>query len=262
VTGLAAALWSEMLKARRSMMSLTTALGVAILPLAGGLFMIILKDPQAAREMGLISTKAQIVAGVADWPAYVGILLQGTAAAGAVIFALITAWVFGSEFSNRTSTDLLALPTPRSSIVAAKFLLIGIWTFALGLLIYFEGLAVGFAVDIPGWSAALAWETLRALVAIAFLTFMLMPLVAFLASAARGYMAPMGWAFFTLAVAQIAAVLGWGDWVPWAVPALLSGAAGRQVSGLGTHSYIMVSLAFLFGALATAAWWQSADHSR
>ena len=50
--------------------------------------------------MGLISTKAQIVAGVADWPAFFGILLQGSAIAGAIIFALITAWVFGGEFST------------------------------------------------------------------------------------------------------------------------------------------------------------------
>jgi hypothetical protein len=146
-----AALWAELLKARRSMMSIMTALGVTALPLAAGLFMVILKDPVAARDMGLISTKAQIVAGSADWPAFVGILLQGTAAAGSVIFALITAWVFGSEFSDRTSTELLALPTPRHVIVVAKFLLLGIWIGALGLLIYLE--ARGWhLVRIPGWS--------------------------------------------------------------------------------------------------------------
>ena len=176
-----AALWAELLKARRSLMSLMTALGVAILPLAGGLFMIILKDPEAARDMGLISTKAQIVAGAADWPAYVGILLQGTAAAGAVIFALITAWVFGGEFSNRTNTELLALPAPRAVIVAAKFTLIALWTGVLGLLIYLEGLGVGHLVRIPGWSAGVGWSLLGALGAITLLTFMLMPLVALLA---------------------------------------------------------------------------------
>ena len=129
-----AAFWAEMLKARRSMIVLLTALGVAMLPLAGGLFMIILKDPEAARNMGLISAKAQIMAGTADWPAYFGILLQGTAVAGAVIFALITSWVFGSEFSNRTNTQLLALPTPRHVIVVAKFALLALWIIALGLL--------------------------------------------------------------------------------------------------------------------------------
>jgi len=212
--------------------------------------------------MGLISTKARIVAGVADWPAYVSILLQGTAAAGAVIFALITTWVFGSEFSNRTNTELLALPAPRGAIVAAKFVLIALWTSALALLICLEGLAVGHLVRIPGWSAGMGWNLLGALGAITFLTFMLMPLVALLASAARGYIAPMGWAFFTLALAQIAAVLGWGDWVPWSVPALLSGAGGAEASVLGVHSYAVVVLAFTAGVAATVMWWQRADQSR
>ena len=257
-----AAFWGELLKARRSTISALTAAGVAMLPLAGGLFMVILKDPAAARNMGLISTKAQITAGVADWPAYIAILLQGTAAAGAVIFALITAWVFGGEFSNRTNTGLLALPTPRHAIVAAKFALVAIWTLLLGSLIGCEGLVVGFLVDIPGWSVDLAWHFLNSMLVITLLTFMLMPLVALLASAGRGYLPPMGWAFFTLVVAQIAAVLGWGDWVPWSVPALLSGAGGAQASGLGPHSYIVVLVTFLAGWFATVMWWQRADQSR
>jgi ABC-2 type transport system permease protein len=257
-----AAFWAELLKARRSLISVLTALGVAFLPLAGGLFMIILKDPLAARNMGLISAKAQIIAGVANWPAYFGILLQGTAVAGAVVFALITTWVFGGEFSNRTNTELLALPAPRATIVAAKFSLIALWTLALGALIYLEGLGVGFLVAIPGWSEEMAWTSLGSLAAITFLTFLLMPLVALLASAGRGYLPPMGWAFFTLALAQIAAVLGWGDWVRWSVPALLSGAAGPRASGLGLHSYAVVLLAFLAGVIGTIMWWRRADQSR
>jgi ABC-2 type transport system permease protein len=257
-----AAFWAELLKARRSLMSLMSALGVAILPLAGGLFMIILKDPEAARSMGLISTKAQIVAGTADWPAFFGILLQGTAIAGAVIFALITSWLFGSEFSYRTNTQLLALPTPRATIVTAKLGLLAIWIMALIALIYVEGLVLGSLVDIPGWSSSLALSSLNSLVIIALLTYMLMPLVALLASAGRGYLPPMGWALFTVALAQIAAVLGWGDWVPWSVPALLSGAAGAQAAALGVHSYVVVMLAFAVGVVATLMWWTRADQSR
>jgi len=257
-----AAFWAELLKARRSMMSFMTALGVAILPLAGGLFMLILKDPEAARSMGLISTKAQIVAGTADWPAYFGILLQGMAAAGAVIFALITAWVFGGEFSNRTNTELLAQPAPRTAIVASKFALVALWVLALGVLVGLEGLAIGFFLEIPGWSPPWAWSSFGSLLAITLLTFMLMPPVALFASAGRGYLPPMGWAFFTLALAQIAAVLGWGDWIPWSVPAMLSGAAGPGASVLGLHSYAVLLLTFVGGVVATVLWWQYADQSR
>jgi len=256
-----AALWAELLKARRSMMSVMTAIGISILPLMGALFIIILKDPERALQMGLISAKAKMLVGVADWPAYFGILLQGTAAAGAVIFALVASWVFGGEFSNRTAKELLALPTSRATIVTAKIVMLALWDMGLALLLFVIGLVVGSLLDIPGWSMQLILASLGGLMLIAFLTFMLMPLVALLASVGRGYMPPMGWAFFTLALAQIAAVLGWGDWVPWSVPALLSGAAGADTAQLGLHSYVMVLLAFVAGVVATLLWWQRADQS-
>jgi ABC-2 type transport system permease protein len=72
--------------------------------------MIILKDPEAARSMGLISAKAQMVAGVADWPTYYNVLAQAVAVGGGILFAIIAIWVFGREFSDRTAKELLALP--------------------------------------------------------------------------------------------------------------------------------------------------------
>jgi ABC-2 type transport system permease protein len=123
MNALLSAFWAETLKARRSKVSVLTAAGFLILPLMAGLFMIILKDPERARAMGLISVKAQLAAGVADWPTFFGMLTQGTAIGGAFLFAIITAWVFGREFSDRTAKELLALPTPRAVIVGAKFIL-------------------------------------------------------------------------------------------------------------------------------------------
>ena len=76
MNGLGSALWAETLKLRRSKVPLFTAAGFSIAPLVGGLFMIILKDPAAARSMGLISTKAQLVGGVADWTMFFSILAQ------------------------------------------------------------------------------------------------------------------------------------------------------------------------------------------
>ena len=82
MNALLAALWAETLKARRSKASLLTVIGFALFPLVSGLFMMILKDPQAAQSMGLISVKAQLVAGTADWPAFFDMLLQATAMGG------------------------------------------------------------------------------------------------------------------------------------------------------------------------------------
>jgi len=153
-----AALWGEALKARRTALLGFSVLAICLLPGVGGLFMIILKDPAAAKGLGLISTKAQLMAGVADWPTYLGILSQGLAVAGSLIFGLITAWVFGREFAERTAKELLAVPTPRSVIVAAKLIVTLTWALALTLIVIVLGFGVGWAVDIPGGSTELAWS--------------------------------------------------------------------------------------------------------
>lgn len=256
------ALWAETLKARRSKISVLTAAGFLILPLIAGLFMIILKDPERARAMGLISVKAQLTTGVADWPTFFGMLAQGTAIGGAMVFAIITAWVFGREFSDHTAKEVLALSTPREVIVGAKFVVIALWMLGLTLMIFVAGFGIGEAVNIPGGSPELAWASFWSLLLIALLTFMLMPFVALFASAGRGYLPPLGWAFLTMVLAQIAAVLGWGDWLPWSVPALFSGMAGPRAQHLGLHSYLLVLLAFITGIAATFVWWRSADQAQ
>ncbi len=256
------ALWAETLKARRSKVPLLTVIGFSLAPIVGGLFMIILKDPEAARSMGLISTKAQITVGVADWPTYFGLLAQSVAIGGAIVFAIITIWVFGREFSDRTAKELLSLPTSREAIVGAKFLVIAIWTLALTLLVFGFGLVVGNLVVIPGWSTELMQTAFRDVLVSAALTIVLMPYVALMASIGRGYLPPFGWAIFIMFLSQIAAVTGWGDWFPWSVPALFSGAAGPRTELIGFHSYVLVILASIIGLAATFYWWRNADQTR
>ncbi len=256
------ALWAETLKARRSMITPLTAAGLLLLPLAGGLFMIILKNPDQAREWGLISQKAQLTAGVADWTSFFGIIGQGSAGLGAVVFSIITAWVFGREFSDRTAKELLALPTRRWVIVAAKLFVTALWSLLLTVLIFLAALGVGAAVAIPGWSAGLGREAFASIALMSVLTIALLPLVAFFASLGRGYLPPIGWTVLALALANLSAVLGWGDWFPWAVPLVASKTIGSQAGGLPLHSYLVVVCTFLAGLALTFAWWRSADQAR
>ena len=224
--------------------------------------MVILKDPEAARSMGLISTKAQLTAGVADWPTFFSILAQAVAVGGAILFAIITAWVFGREFSDRTAKELLALPTSREAIITAKFLIVAVWTIALTLLIFGIGLVVGNLVVIPGWSEQLFRSAFMDILGSAALTIALLPFVALLASVGRGYLPPFGWTILTVVLAQIAVITGWGDWFPWSVPALFSGAAGPRAELLGMHSYIIVFITSLIGLATTFYWWRNADQTR
>lgn len=258
-----AALWAEALKARRSKAVLLSAIGFALFPLVSGLFMLILKDPEAAQAMGLMSMKAQLLAGTADWATFFDMLMQTMAMAGLILFAFVVTWVFGREFSDRTAKDLMALPTSRSAIVGAKFALAALWMVGLTLMVFAIGLAVGAAVDIPGWSPQLAGSSFRTLATIALLNYMLMPFVALFASVGRGFLPALAWAFSSFVVAQIVSVLGWGDWIPWSVPVLLSGMYGPQgAAQIGPHSYLVVMMALIAGAAATWAWWWRADQTR
>lgn len=259
MSGWAAALWAESLKARRSKAPWLTALGFALAPLVGGLFMLILRDPDWARRSGLITAKAQITAGTADWPAYFGLLAQATAVGGFVLFGLVAIWVFGREYSDRTAKDLLALPVSRETIVVAKFIVVASWSAALAAMAYLLGLGVGSAIGLPGWSAGLVVNATGQLGVVAGLTIALVTPFAWVSCAGRGYLPPVGCMFLALFLSQILAVMGWGEYFPWSVPALASGAAGPDAQQLGASSYLVVALTGLLGMVGTLAWWRWAD---
>jgi ABC-2 type transport system permease protein len=179
-----------------------------------------------------------------------------------ILFSIITIWVFGREFSDHTVKELLALPTPRESIVAAKFVVIAAWSLAITLFIFAIGLVVGRLVVIPGWSEELLRTSFLIIFGTAALTIPLMSFVALLASMGRGYLPPFGWTIFTLFLANLSAILGWGDWLPWAIPGLFSGVAGPRTELLVVHSYVILATASLIGIAATFFWWRSADQTR
>jgi ABC-2 type transport system permease protein len=262
MTNFQSALWAEILKARRSKVPFLAAVGFTLAPLMDGFFMFIMKDPERAREMGLLSVKAQMAMSTAEWTTFFNVLSQAIAIGGVIVFSIVTAWMFGREFSDHTAKDLMALPTSRESIVAAKLVVITIWALGVSLWVYLVGLLIGSLVDIPGWTTGLALESFGNILATAGMTLLLMTPVAFIASMGRGYLPPLGFAVLTVFFAQIIAATGWGDWFPWSVPALFSGAAGPRGEVIGIHSYVLVILAGMAGLVATFYWWGSADQTR
>ena len=251
----------ELLKARRSKVPLYTALALAMAPLAGGFFMVVMKDPALARRMGMISAKAQIVGGAADWPTYLGLLAQAAAIGGFMVFSIIASWVFGREHSDHTFKDLLALPTRRTTIVLAKFAVCAVWSVLLALLVYGLGLVVGALVGLPPASSAVMVQGSLTVAGAALLTMLLTTPVAFFAGVGRGYLAPMGIAIFFVVLAQVVAAAGWGEFFPWAIPALYAGMAGPEDAQLGMISYGLVVGTAVIGVAGTLWWWERADHT-
>jgi ABC-2 type transport system permease protein len=261
VTGLRAAVATEFLKSRRSRVPWGVAVGFSIAPLIMGLFMVILNDPAAARALGLLGAKAQLTAGTADWPTYWSLLGQAVTVGGSILFAFLTAWVFGREFADRTVRGLLACATPRRTIVFAKALVIAAWGAAISGWILLLSLVIGGLIGIPGWSGSAAIQALATIGFAALLTIALQGMTAFVAGVGHGYIAPLGWAVAMVAASQVLAVLGWGAWFPWAVPAILAGAGGVAVEPVGPGGIAMVVLASVVGIVATVAWWERADQT-
>ena len=256
MNNIAQAIWVEMLKARRSRMPLLTALGFSLLPLAGGFFMFILKDPEFARRVGLISAKAQMTMGVADWQTYLEFLTLGTAIGGIMLFSLIGSWVFGREYSDRTVKDLLALPTSRSAIVLSKFVVVAAWSAALTALIFPIGLAVGTAVALPQVPAQVILQGGVTLAITAILSIAVVTPIIFFASAGHGYLPPVGVAILAVGLAQVVGIIGYGEYFPWSIPGVYS-----QGGNLGTVSYMIVILTSVVGIAGTLLWWEWADQT-
>ena len=261
MNALSQAIWTEFLKARRSKVPWSIAAGFSLAPLVAGLFMVILKDPDRARQLGLIGAKAQLTAGVADWPTFWSLLAQAVAVGSGVLFAFLTAWIFGREFAQRTVRNLLAIPTPRWAIVVAKFAVTATWCVVISAWVLALGLIVGLIVDLPGWSTELATQVVGSITLAAVLITLLQTTTAFVAGVGRGYIAPLAWAMLTIFLAQVLAVLGWGAWFPWAVPALVVGATGPDGEVATTTSLFVVGAVAVLGFAATVGWWERADQT-
>lgn len=263
MNGVLAAIRVEFLKARRSRVPWGIAAGFSLGPAVGGFFMLILKDPGRARQLGLLGAKAQLAAGTADWPTFINVVSQFVVIGGGVLFAFLFAWLFGREWSDRTIRNLVASPTRRSSIVLAKLVVASVcsaaivaWSLAVALAV---GLAVDALVGLPGGSPGLVVNGLSGAAGAASLTIVLQTFTAFFAGAGRGYIPALAWAVVAVFLAQVFAALGWGAWFPWSVPALLSGAAGPDAEAVSAGGIAIVILTALVGLVATLAWWERAD---
>lgn len=259
---LGAAVWAELLKARRSVVPWVTGVAFLVTGLVGGFFMFVLQDPARARSLGLLGAKAQFAGGTADWTAYLALVAQIVAIGGLLVFGMILIWLFGREFSDRTAKDLLALPTSRTAVVLAKLVVALAWCLLLVCQVAAISLVIGAMLRLPGWIGPTVVHGLGMIFGTAFLTAALAATYALVASWGRGYLAAVGALFATIFAAQVISAVGYGAWFPWAVPSLLSGVAGPDHATAGPLGIASVVLVGLVASVATALWWQHADHDR
>jgi ABC-2 type transport system permease protein len=187
-----------------------------------------------------------------------GLFGQLIAMGGFVLFIMIVSWVFGREFTDGTLKDLLAVPVQRASILMAKFIVVGIWSAALTLVIYILGLVMGVVLKLPGDSFKVISQGSSQVIIAACLAIAVTTPFALFASMGRGYLLPIGLAVLTMMMTNLVAIVGWGEYFPWAVPGLYT--QGNNV--LAPISYWIVFITGLAGMVATYLWWKFADQNR
>jgi ABC-2 type transport system permease protein len=252
-------IWIETRKAIRSRMPLWTALGALFMPLGIAFLIFVSKNPEISQKLGLVSAKADLIAYAAtDWVTYLGLFGQMLAAGGFLLFILIVSWLFGREFTDGTLKDMLAVPVQRSSILLAKFIVMTVWSAVLTLFICMVGLVMGALIHLPGGSPGVILQGSTLVVITACLAIVVVLPFALFASAGRGYLLPIGLAVLTLMMTNLVAIVGYGEYFPWAVPGLFA----QAKSPLAPVSYWIAILTGLAGMLATYLWWKYADQSR
>ena len=245
---------TEFLKLRRSKVTWFSLVAFSMGPFGVALFMWIVREPGRAAQLGLLGTKADLSGLQATWPSYFSMLTLLVGIGGMLLLAFIVAYVFGREYAEGTAKNLLALPVGRQTFVVAKFVVTAAWWVALVAAVVIESLALGLALGLPDFSTGLAISAVRNALLAAGLAYLLAPIVAWITTVGRGYMAPLAFAVAMLALGNIMAKTGWAVWFPWSIVPLLIGVVGRPVQTLPPGSFIVLALTFAAGIAATI--WQ------
>ena len=119
----------EFLKLKRSKITWLTFVFYAFFGLMSWFIFWMLKNPDGARNMGLIGQKASFaMEGLnADWEGLFTLFTEMGVAGGMIILSVAVIYLFGREYAEGTAKNMLSLPVPRSYFVIAKLLVITVW---------------------------------------------------------------------------------------------------------------------------------------
>lgn len=252
---------AEWYKTKHSPITWITFLAFGLAPIMGGLFMLLLSDPDFAQMEGALQMKARAMGVKAEWNSLLRVLAQAEGVGGILIFGFVISWIFGREYSDATIKDLLALPVQRSVIVTSKFLFYTIWCVLLSAFNLLLGLLIGFVLHLPAFSTETILIHSKVYAITALLTIAVNTPVALMAMIGKGYLAPLGFVALMLVISQIIGAVGVGQYFPWAIPALYAGTAGESAAHLPAISYIILLTVSVAGLAATIGWFRWSDQA-
>lgn len=142
------ALQAELLKAKYANTVWWTFIAFALAPLMGGAFIMIIQDPEAVAQGGGLVAKAKAMNMEASWKSYIDLLTQAVGVGGVLAFGFVASWLFGRSIGWNCK-DLLSLPTSRTKILNAKFIVYVIWCLGLVISNLFIGFLIGSILQLP-----------------------------------------------------------------------------------------------------------------
>jgi ABC-type transport system involved in multi-copper enzyme maturation permease subunit len=253
---------TEFAKLRRCKVTWATLAGLSMGPLGIALFMWIVREPGRASQLGLLGTKANLSGIEATWPSFVYMLTMIVGVGGMLLLAFVVAYVFGREYAEGTAKNLLALPVARHWFVVAKLVVAAVWWLVLVSAVLAEAFAIGLALGLPGFSAGLAAGAVGKALLAAAISFLLVPVVAWITVLGRGYMPPLAFALASLALGDIFTHTGWAEWFPWSIVPALIGMVGKPMGAPPVGSYVVLAATFATGVAATIVQMRLADNTQ
>lgn len=242
--GTAVAVEAQKAQASRVMVSVAALVigGVAALSL-GMMLGVASGDEQILAKLGPL-------AGIGGWAGLVGIVAQITAAGGMMAFGVALSWMFGREFADGTVAGLFALPVGRSTIALAKLTVYFVWALGVAVLLTAVVAVLGIAAGYGVTGSSGIGELVRVPVLVVLTALLCVP-AAWVATLGRGLLPGIGATVVLLVIAQIFAVIGIGEWVPFVAPALWAITPGA----VPVASLLLVpSVPLVFGTLCARTW--------
>lgn len=168
----------------------------------------------SATEMG---RKAASMMTAPGWDGYIGLAATSVGVVCILVVGIVMAWTVGREFTEGTVVGLFGLPVSTGEVGVAKMVAAAGWAMLVAAVIAVLTAAGGVFVGLPAHGALRCAVTLFAVGALLGLS--ALPIM-WIATITQGYLGGIAATLTVVAVTNIAAGLGVGRFIPWAVPTL------------------------------------------
>ncbi len=174
---------------------------------------------------------------------------------GLMGFGILSSWAFGREYQDGTYKDILSLPISRTKLVCSKFLALELCFIATTLIAIGMTFALGSCFSLTGFDLFLAGSVVKRLFIATLYNISLSFLFPFIASMARGILAPVSISFGALITAVVFGSQPVGPYIPWSIPGIYL--SNPQLINLAGK--VSISVVVFIGIYGTILWWNYAD---